>query len=145
MKTPDVNVLIYAVDSASANHRLALRCVEDALNSERGLSFSWPALNGFLRLGTRPGILRRPLAIEQALSLLDDWLSHPRARILNPTDRHVGILGRLLIGVGAGGNWVPDAHLAALAIEHGHELITFDRDFARFPGLRLQLLGAAAG
>lgn len=140
MTTPDVNVLIYAVDRSCPNHRVAARAVEDAINSDRGLSFTWPALTGFVRLCTRPGILRRPLTIELALSVIDDWLGHPRARILSPTDRHAGILGRLLIGVGAGGNFVPDAHLAALAIEHGHALVTFDRDFQRFPGLRLRLL-----
>jgi toxin-antitoxin system PIN domain toxin len=98
------------------------------------------ALLGFLRLSTRNGIFARPLGIEQALSVVDVWLSQPTASILNPTDRHSGVLGRLLLGAGSGGNLVSDAHLAALAIEHGAELGTFDRDFARFAGLRLQWL-----
>jgi predicted nucleic acid-binding protein len=72
--------------------------------------------------------------------VVDVWLSQPTASILNPTDRHAGVLGRLLLGAGSGGNLVSDAHLAALAIEHGAELGTFDRDFARFAGLRLQWL-----
>jgi predicted nucleic acid-binding protein len=62
--------------------------------------------------------------------------------VISPGERHAGILGRLLIGIGAGGNWVPDAHLAAIAIEHGLELATFDRDFERFAGLRLHLMQA---
>jgi toxin-antitoxin system PIN domain toxin len=140
MRTLDVNVLIYAVDSASGNHAPARRCVEDALNKDAGLGFTWPALTGFLRLVTRPGVLRKPLPIEQALSVVDEWLSHPRARVISPGERHAGILGRLLIGIGAGGNWVPDAHLAAIAIEHGLELASFDRDFERFAGLRLHLM-----
>jgi toxin-antitoxin system PIN domain toxin len=98
------------------------------------------ALLGFLRLSTRSGIFARPLGIEQALSVVDVWLSQPTASILNPTDRHAGVLGRLLLGAGSGGNLASDAHLAALAIEHGAELGTFDRDFARFAGLRLQWL-----
>ena len=98
------------------------------------------ALLGFLRLATRTGIFTKPLGVEQALSVVDVWLSQPTASILNPTERQAGVLGRLLLGAGAAGNLVSDAHLGALAIEHGAELGTFDRDFARFAGLRLQLL-----
>jgi predicted nucleic acid-binding protein len=72
--------------------------------------------------------------------VVDIWLSQPTASILNPGARHAGILGRLLLAAGAAGNLVSDAHLAALAIEHGAELGSFDRDFARFAGLRVQLL-----
>jgi toxin-antitoxin system PIN domain toxin len=98
------------------------------------------ALLGFLRLCTRTGIFAKPLGIDHALAVVDVWLSQPNASILHPTDRHAGVLGRLLLGAGAAGNLVSDAHLAALAIEHGADLGTFDRDFARFAGLRLQLL-----
>ena len=140
MRTPDVNVLLYAVNSDSAQHKTAASWLAESFARPQGVGFGWMALLGFLRLSTRNGIFARPLGIEQALSVVDVWLSQPTASILNPTDRHAGVLGRLLLGAGSGGNLVSDAHLAALAIEHGAELGTFDRDFARFAGLRLQWL-----
>jgi toxin-antitoxin system PIN domain toxin len=140
MRTPDVNVLLYAVNRDSAQHAAATAWLTESFTRPQGVGFGWMALLGFLRLSTRTGIFARPLAIEQALSVVDIWLSQPAASILNPTERHAGILGRLLMGAGAAGNLASDAHLAALAIEHGAELGTFDRDFARFSGLRLQLL-----
>lgn len=102
------------------------------------------ALLGFLRIATRPGIFARPLTIDEALGQVDDWLNHPRARVIQPTERHAAALARLLVGAGRGGDLVTDAHLAALAIEHGAELGSFDPDFGRFPGLRLDLLTAHA-
>jgi uncharacterized protein len=140
MRTPDVNVLLYAVNSDSAQNSAATVWLSESFARPQGVGFGWMALLGFLRLSTRIGIFAKPLSAEQALSVVDVWLSQPTASILNPTDRHAGVLGRLLLGAGAAGNLVSDAHLAALAIEHGAELGTFDRDFARFAGLRLQLL-----
>jgi len=140
MRIPDVNVLLYAVNSDSAQHKAATSWLAESFARPQGIGFGWMALLGFLRLSTRSGIFARPLGIEQALSVVDVWLSQPTASILNPTDRHAGVLGRLLLGAGSAGNLVSDAHLAALAIEHGAELGTFDRDFTRFAGLRLQWL-----
>jgi len=140
MRTPDVNVLLYAVNSDSSEHDVAKAWLTESLSRPQGVGFAWMALLGFLRLSTRTGIFAKPLATEHALAVVDIWLSQPTASILNPTSRHAGILGRLLLGAGAAGNLVSDAHLAALAIEHGADLGTFDRDFARFAGLRLQLL-----
>ena len=92
----------------------------------------------------RPGISPNPLGVEDAPGLVDDWLNHPHARVLNPTDRHGALLARLLIGAGQADNFTTDAHLAAIAIEHGATLGTFDRDCERFSGLRLELLPAHA-
>jgi hypothetical protein len=72
--------------------------------------------------------------------VVDDWLAHPRARVVAPGPLHAGIFGRLLLSAGTGGNLTTDAHIAALAIEHQAEVLTFDRDFARFTGVRYQLL-----
>lgn len=143
MKTPDVNVLVYAVNADCPQHATAREWLEAAFVAPSGIGFAWAALVGFLRLTTRSGILRQPLALEQALELVSDWLDHPAARVLAPTERHAGILGALLLARGQGGNLVSDAHLAALAIEHGAELGTFDRDFERFAGLRVALLKPA--
>jgi toxin-antitoxin system PIN domain toxin len=140
MRTPDVNVLLYAVNRSSAQHVAATVWLTESFARPQGVGFGWMALLGFLRLATRSGIFAKPLGTEQALSVVDVWLSQPTASVLNPTERHAGVLGRLLLAAGAGGNLVSDAHLAALAIEHGAELGTFDRDFARFSGLRVQLL-----
>lgn len=140
MKTPDVNVLLYAVNADSSQHPLANDWMERTFAEPAGIGFAWVALLGFIRIATRPGIFPNALALDEALGLVDDWLNHPHARILNPTERHGLLLARLLTGVGQGGNLTTDAHLAAIAIEHGATLATFDRDFERFPGLRLEWL-----
>ena len=140
MRTPDVNVLLYAVNGDSPQHDAARAWIESSFSLAAGVAFAWPALTGFLRLATRSGIFTRPLAIEDALAVVDAWLQHPRAHIITPTPRHAALLSALLLGAGASGNLVSDAHLAALAIEHGAELGTFDRDFSRFAGLRVTLL-----
>jgi toxin-antitoxin system PIN domain toxin len=90
----------------------------------------------FLRLTTRAGISSRPLSVETALDLVARWLEHPSISILHPGPQHAHILRALLLKTGAGGNLTTDAHLAAIALEHGAELYSFDHDFARFPGLR---------
>jgi uncharacterized protein len=140
MRTPDVNVLLYAVNQDSPQHAVAREWIESSLARGAGVGFAWAALLGFLRLSTRAGIFSRPLPIEAALGVVDAWLHHPSAHALLPTDRHAAILSRLLLGAGQGGNLVSDAHLATLAIEHDTELASFDRDFARFAGLRWTLL-----
>jgi len=141
MRCPDVNVLLYAVNLDSPQHEDARAWLEASFSRPQGVGFAWAALLGFLRLSTRGGIYAQPLSLDAALSVIDAWLGHPRASVLEPTERHAGVLGRLLLGAGAGGNLVSDAHLAALAIEHGAELGTFDGDFGRFAGLRWTLLG----
>jgi toxin-antitoxin system PIN domain toxin len=140
VKTPDVNVLLHAVNADSPRQREAAGWLESAFAEPAGIGFAWAALLGFIRLTTRAGIFAHPLPLDDALGLVDDWLHHPHARILNPTDRHGALLARLLIGAGSGGNLTTDAHLAASAIEHGAILGTYDRDFERFSGLRLECL-----
>jgi uncharacterized protein len=140
MKTPDVNVLLHAVNQDSPQHEKARGWLEAAFSRPEGVGFAWAALLGFLRLSTRSGIFVQPLPLDVALNVVDAWLHHPSAKLLNPTERHAGQLSRLLLGVGIGGNLVSDAHLAALAIEHNAEFGTFDRDFAQFAGLRWTLL-----
>lgn len=137
---PDVNVLVYAINPDSLHHAPARRWLEDALRSPPGVGFPWNSLLGFLRLTTKRGVLPTTLSVEDALRFVEEWLAHPHARIVSPTERHAPLLARLLIGAGRGGNLVSDAHLAAIAIEHGAVLGTFDRDFERFAGLRMEWL-----
>jgi uncharacterized protein len=143
VKLPDVNVLLYAANHASAEHEEARAWLESAFSEAAGVGLAWVALLGFIRLSTRRGIFPKPLSVEDAMSLVLTWLSHERASVLHPSERHLSILARLLVGAQTGGNLTTDAHLAALAIEHGATLGSFDADFERFSGLRLEALGAA--
>ena len=140
MKLPDVNVLLYATNAAAAQHRVAHDWLTAALQGAEEVGLAWVAMLGFLRLSTRPGILRQPLPVDGALAVVHRWLAFPSAQIVHPGDRHTPLLGRLLMGAGTAGNLTTDAHLAALAIEHGATLVSFDRDFERFAGLSFQAL-----
>ena len=144
MKTPDVNVLVYAVNLDAPQYAPATRWIEEAFRDASGIAFTWHALAGFLRLSTQSRIVRTALPLDTALGVVDEWLAHPRARIIGPTERHAPLLARFLIGAGRGGNLVSDAHLAAIAIEHGAVLGTFDADFQRFAGLRFEHLAPDA-
>lgn len=93
-------------------------------------------LLGFLRLSTRAAAFAAPLTPAEALQLVDDWLDLPCVVVVHPVRRHPALLRELLTAAGTAGNLVTDAHLAALTIENGAELMTCDADFARFPGLR---------
>lgn len=137
---PDVNVLVYAINPDAPQHVPARRWLETAFRGQQGVGLAWFALAGFVRLTTKRGILPNVLSVEEALRFVDEWLSHPHARVLNPADHHAAIFGRLLVGAGRGGNLVSDAYLAAIAIGHGATVGTFDRDFERFAGLRLEWL-----
>jgi toxin-antitoxin system PIN domain toxin len=136
VKLLDLNLLLYAVDSTSPRHAAAHKWVEGALSGEGTAALSWTTLIGFIRISTRPWIFERPLTPDAALALVDGWLALPSVVVLNPTERHAGILRGLLQEAGTAGNLTTDAHLAALAIEHGAELCSTDTDFARFRGLR---------
>lgn len=140
MKLPDINVLVNSINQSSPHRKPAVQWLEQAFNSEVGVGFAWLALVGFVRLSTQRAILPTPLTVVQALGLMDDWLSHPRAKIIHPTVRHADILAKLLLVAGAAGNLTNEAHLAALAIEHDATVGTFDRDFKKFPGIRFDLL-----
>jgi uncharacterized protein len=140
MKLPDTNVLVYSVNVKSPHRIQAAHWLQDAFDHPSGVALAWLALVGFVRIATQPGLLPRPLATADALGLIDEWIGHPHARILHPTERHADVLARLLIAAGTAGNLTNDAHLAALAIEHGATIGSFDRDFKKFPGLKLDLL-----
>lgn len=140
MKLFDTNVLLHATNSAAPQHAVASRSLTRAFADADGAGFAWLALIGFVRLSTRAGILARPLSAKQALDVVHGWLAHPAAQVVQPTPRHAALLGRLLLGAGTAGNRTNDAHLAALAIEHGATLVSFDKDFERFAGLDFEYL-----
>lgn len=144
MRMPDVNVLLYATNLDAPQRGAASRWLEEAFDDAAGVGFTWGALLGFLRLSTMRGPLPKPLPVNVALGVIDGWLAHPHTHLLAPGDRHAALLGRLLMGAGRGGNLVGDAHLAAIAVEHGAILGSFDADFERFAGLRFEHLAADA-
>ena len=140
MKLPDTNVLVNSVNEDSPFKKQAAKWLEKAFDSEMGVGFAWLALIGFVRVSTQRGVLKTPLMPANALELMDAWLSHPRARILHPTVRHGDILAKLLLVAGTAGNLTNDAHLATLSIEHNATMGSFDKDFKKFPGIKLDLL-----
>lgn len=128
----DANVLLYAVNEEMAAHDRARLWIEESLSGDEPVGFAWVVLLAFLRVSTLPALFPSPLDIGQALELVDLWLAATPARVVAPTQRHAVVLGELLRSSGAAGNLTSDAHLAALAIEHGARICTFDGDFARF-------------
>jgi uncharacterized protein len=132
----DANILIYAVNQDAAFHQESKAWLESTFSGSDTVAFSWNVLLAFLRLTTRPGVFQRPLTLETAFEIVESWLDQPSATMLYPGPRHLRILRGLLLPIGTGGNLTSDAHLAALAIEHGAEICTADTDFARFPGLK---------
>jgi hypothetical protein len=135
VKLADANLLLYAVDESSPHHEAARAWVEDALSGSETVAFAWAVLLAFVRLRTNPRVFASPLDLDEALGLVDSWLAQPCATVVHPTDRHSALLRELLGPLGTAGNLTTDAHLAALAIEHGAELYSADADFSRFPRL----------
>jgi uncharacterized protein len=136
VRLPDVNLLLYALDESSTRHKAARAWLEELLSGAETVAFAWVVLLAFIRLSTHPAVFERPLDVEEALDLVDGWLGQPCATVIAPTDRHTAVLRELLRPLGTAGNLTTDAHLAALAIEHGALLCSCDADFRRFSGLR---------
>ncbi len=139
MILPDVNTLLYAVNSAAEQHRAATKALQEGFTNPRGVGFAWIALLAFLRLSTRRGIFPAPLPLEDALRVVNHWLSFPNSQVVVESQDHAQVLGKLLLTTGTAGNLTTDAHLAALAIEHDATIVSFDRDFARFADVKWSL------
>jgi uncharacterized protein len=135
----DANVLLYAVDSTSAHHDPSRTWLDSSLSGAEAVGFAWTALLAFVRIATARSIMPHPMSADDALEQVERWLSAPAATVVEPTARHAAVLRGILQESGAAGNLVSDAHLAALAIEHGAEIVSYDRDFARFAGVRHRL------
>lgn len=135
MKLVDANVLLYAVNTDAAHHETSRRWLDGALSGEATVAFSWIALLAFVRLATKAGLFPQPLTVDEALDRVDAWLDAPPAVVIEPSVDHARIVRDLLRQVGVGGNLVNDAHLAALALEHRCDLVSYDNDFGRFAGV----------
>ena len=136
MKLIDTNLLLYAVNTAAPLHQRTLRWFEDSLIDSEPVAFDWNALLGFIRISTRRGAFARPLSVSDAFDYVAEWLAQPNVTVLHAAEKHPQLLRDFPIPFGSAGNLVSDAHLAALAIEHGATLYSADNDFVRFPALR---------
>ena len=135
MRLVDVNILLYAINADSPHHRAAKTWIEDTIGGVETVALPWIVILGFLRLATSRQIFAKPLAPEDAVAVVDGWLGRSNVVALSAGPEHWRILRQLVSGAGTAGNLTTDAHLAALAIEHGCELCSTDADFGRFPQL----------
>lgn len=132
----DANLLLYAKISDFPEHGATRAWLDERLNGPHRVGLPWPSLLAFLRIATSPRVFARPMASRDAWAQVERWLSLPQVWTPEPGDGHPRVLGDLLRATSAVAGDVTDAHLAALAIEHGLVLCTHDRGFAKYPGLR---------
>jgi uncharacterized protein len=132
----DANILIYAHVSSFVQHDPARDWLDQQLNASIPVGLPWVSLLAFLRLVTNPRVFEKPEPTAEAWQQVRSWLASDTAWVPQPTERHADILDKFLVLPGVHGNLVPDADLAALAVEHGLTLYSTDGDFARFQGLR---------
>jgi len=132
----DVNVLIYAIDSGSPHHVAAHLWWNQQLSQIEPVGLSWAVILSVVRITTNPRIALKPLAAEDAMREVESWLAQSCVKIVQPGEGHWAIFRSLLQPLSFHPNLIMDAHLAALAMEHGGELCSTDEDFKKFPRLR---------
>lgn len=129
----DANILVYAVDEDAPQHARAKAFLEEHLNGDRRIGLPWQSLTAFLRITTHPRVMSAPLSGSDAAGFVTDWLNAPAAWLPETTSKTWPILLGLINTHGVTGSLVPDAQLAALAIQHGVPVASADSDFALFP------------
>jgi toxin-antitoxin system PIN domain toxin len=132
----DANLLLYAEDQQSLFHEPARKWWDAQLSGASPICLCWTVINAFIRIGTNPRVFEHPLSINQSISRVQSWLDQPCTRLVQPTSKHWIVFQKMLSEGQAAGNLVTDAHLAALASEHGCVLMSTDSDFSRFPGIK---------
>jgi toxin-antitoxin system PIN domain toxin len=132
----DVNLFVYSWDAGAQQHEAARTWLDARLSEPARVALPWESTLGFLRAVTNPRNFERPASVAAAWTQVREWLSCENVWIPSAGEEHGAILGALPGELGGGPKLIPDAHLAALAIEHGLVLCSTDGDFARFPGLR---------
>jgi uncharacterized protein len=128
----DVNLLLYAANQRSPFHAASVDWLTEQLNGPRRIGLPWQSLAGFLRIATHPRAFERPLNAALAWEMVSDWLVAPATWIAQPGPEYPALLGELIVRYDVRGNLMPDAQLAALALEHGLTICSADTDFARF-------------
>lgn len=136
MVLPDVNVLVYAHREETAHHAACREWIENVVNGEEAYAMSDLVLSGFVRVVTHPKVFKRPSNIGDALAFAEQVRDQPNCVRVETGPRHWDVFKRLCLEAATKGNLVPDAYLAAIAIESGCEWISTDQDFSRFKGLR---------
>lgn len=132
----DVNILLHAVDRQSPHHLKASAWLGSALMGDVRVGIPWQTLGGFQRTITHPRATQKPLSASQAQDIVDGWLAAPPVWVPPATERTASVLAELTRRHHITGNLVPDAQLAALAIENGVAVVSSDTDFARFAEVR---------
>ena len=132
----DTSILLYAEDSLSAYHAKAREWWDAQLSGTQSVCLCWTVISAFIRIGTNGRVFKRPLSSSEAIERVQSWLDQPCTRLIQPTERHWPIFQKMLVQGKASANLVTDAHLSALAIEHGCEMNSTDADFSRFPNLK---------
>jgi len=134
----DVNILLYASDTSSPKHAEAIRFLKQRASDPDLFCIAWPTLIAFLRIATHPRIFAQPLSPDDALGNVESLLSLPRVRMLSEGEGFLEIYREVTARFPVRGNLVPDAHLAALLLQHGvRRLYTEDRDFRKFDFLEV--------
>ena len=136
MIIPDINLILYAHNSADPDYKPARAWWEKLLASNTPVGISIVVLLGFLRLSTSAKVFLEPLGAEESAERVEAWFAAPSVHLIQPGRNHVRILLDLIRQTGSAGNLTTDAHLAALAIEHNAEIHSSDQDFGRYPKLR---------
>jgi hypothetical protein len=132
----DANILLYAEDKLSPFHEEARVWWDTQLSGESPVCLCWPIITAFVRISTNRQIFKNPLTMKQAIRRVQSWIDQPNVRLIDSTESHWRIFQTMLNEGQAIANLVSDAHLAALAIEHGCLLYSTDSDFSRFPKLK---------
>lgn len=135
MTLVDANILLYAANRQAPEHEQACAWLDQQLSGTVRVGLPWPSLLAFVRLATNPLVLSQPTSVARAWNQVEEWLSAEVAWMPTPGERHAATLATFCQAPWMTSRLVPDAHLAALAIEHGLRLCSTDADFARFPGL----------
>ena len=132
----DANLLLYATDRSHFHHERSAAWLTEVLRGDRRVGIPWQSIGAFVRIGTSPRVYDRPMSAERAWGCVRAWLDAEPTWIPPATERTAAILGELVIGHRITANLVPDAMLAALAMEHGLVVMSADTDFARFEEVR---------
>lgn len=138
MRLVDANILVYAFTTSFPQHERARAWLDERLSDAVPLGMPWQSLVAFVRLVSNQRLFERPVSVATAWRQVTDWLACEVAWVPNPTPRHQAVLGELLSSTGLRAEHVPDAQLAALALEHGLAVASADTDFSRFPKVRLE-------
>ncbi len=136
MITPDANIILYAYNEDAPQHAQAKEWLEEQFSSPVSFGLSWQVITAFLRISTNPRAFPQPFNLQEAIEIADEWLEHPSIIILTPTENHWTVFQNLIVEGQTKAALMMDAHLAALAIEHGATLATTDSDFQKFAMLK---------